>query len=100
MKTVRMFLISVIALGASALAMALPFETQSLSTNQDAQPSPATMGVVAMDRTPTFRVTVISRTARAVDYRHRSGATKVDFTGTELMPKANGQAKVESKQGY
>jgi outer membrane protein OmpA-like peptidoglycan-associated protein len=58
------------------------------------------MAVEPMSPTPTFRVTVISRTARAVNYKHRGGATKLDFAGTELMPKANGEAKVESKQGY
>jgi outer membrane protein OmpA-like peptidoglycan-associated protein len=50
--------------------------------------------------TPTFRVTVISRSVQAVNYKHRSGASKVDFAGTDLMPAANGQAKVESKKGY
>jgi outer membrane protein OmpA-like peptidoglycan-associated protein len=35
-----------------------------------------------------------------MNYQHRSGATKVDFAGTDLMPGANGQAKVESKKGY
>jgi outer membrane protein OmpA-like peptidoglycan-associated protein len=50
--------------------------------------------------TPIYRVTVISRTAKAVNYQHRSGATKIDFRGTELLPKARGEAKVESKQGY
>jgi outer membrane protein OmpA-like peptidoglycan-associated protein len=58
------------------------------------------MAVEPMTQTPTFRVTVISRTARAVNYKHRGGATKLDFAGTELMPKANGEAKLESKQGY
>jgi outer membrane protein OmpA-like peptidoglycan-associated protein len=58
------------------------------------------MAVEPMTPTPTFRVTVISRTARAVNYKHRGGATKLDFAGTELMPKASGEAKVESKQGY
>jgi hypothetical protein len=52
----------------------------------------------AMNYTPTYKVTVISRTARAVNYQHRGGATKLDFAGTELMPQANGQAKVESKK--
>ena len=50
-------------------------------------------------RTHTFRVNVISRNVQAVNYRHRSGATKVDFAGTDLMPSANGEAKVESKRG-
>jgi outer membrane protein OmpA-like peptidoglycan-associated protein len=50
--------------------------------------------------TPIFRVTVTSRSVQAVNYKHRSGASKVDFAGTDLMPAANGQAKVESKKGY
>src|SRR5882672_7806595 len=56
--------------------------------------------VERMDKTPIYRVNVVSRTAKAVNYRHRSGSTKVDFQGTALMPRANGEAKVESKQGY
>jgi hypothetical protein len=56
--------------------------------------------VVTLDRTPVYKVTVVSRTAKAVNYRHRSGATKVDFQGTSLMPGAEGEAKVESKKGY
>src|SRR6201984_3575913 len=53
-----------------------------------------------MSYTPVFRVTVLSRSIQAVNYKHRSGATKIDFAGTDLMPGANGQAKVESKKGY
>ena len=49
---------------------------------------------------PVYRVTVTARTAKAVNYQHRSGATKIDFRGTELLPNARGEAKVESKQGY
>jgi hypothetical protein len=55
-----------------------------------------TTAVEPMDHTPTFRVVVTSRTTTAVNYKHRSGAAKVDFSGTNLMPRANGQAKVES----
>jgi outer membrane protein OmpA-like peptidoglycan-associated protein len=58
------------------------------------------MAVEPMAHTPTFRVTVVSRSVRAVNYKHRGGATKLDFAGTDLMPGANGQAKVESKKGY
>lgn len=53
-----------------------------------------------MSTTPTFRVIVISRNVQAVNYKHSGGASKVDFAGTDLMPAANGQAKVESKKGY
>ncbi|MBI4910893.1 MAG: OmpA family protein [Acidobacteria bacterium] len=49
--------------------------------------------------TPVFRVSVVSRTAKAINYHHRSGATNVDFRGTSLMPAARGEARVESKQG-
>src|SRR5689334_5466615 len=49
---------------------------------------------------PVFHVTVTSRSVQAVNYQHRSGASKLDFAGTDLMPAATGQAKVESKKGY
>jgi outer membrane protein OmpA-like peptidoglycan-associated protein len=62
--------------------------------------SQSTMVIEPMAHTPTFRVTVVSRSVQAVNYKHRGGATKVDFAGTDLMPQANGQAKVESKKGY
>ena len=52
-----------------------------------------------MSTTPTFRVTVISRSVQAVNYKHRSGASKLDFAGTDLMPSANGVAEVNSKRG-
>src|SRR5260370_17301025 len=72
----------VMALGASALAQA---QTQV----------PADSG----NPTPTYRINVVSRTTRAVSYKHRSGATKINFQGTDLMPAAAGEAKVESKPG-
>jgi outer membrane protein OmpA-like peptidoglycan-associated protein len=67
-----------------------------------AQPANPTQNqqVVQLESTPIYRVTVVSRTAKAVNYRHRGGATKIDFRGTALMPNSRGEAKVESKQGY
>jgi len=56
--------------------------------------------VEPLSPSPVFRVNVISRSVQAVNYKHRGGATKLDFAGTDLMPLANGQAKVESKKGY
>jgi len=52
-----------------------------------------------MDQTPVFRVKVVSRTTKAVNYRHRGGSTTVDFKGTNLMPEAAGRAKVDGKEG-
>jgi outer membrane protein OmpA-like peptidoglycan-associated protein len=75
--------------------------TLALSLSAVAQTnSQTTMAVEPMDHTPTFRLTVVSRSVQAVNYKHRSGASKLDFAGTDLMPAANGQAKVESKKGY
>src|ERR1700704_4335871 len=48
---------------------------------------------------PIYRVTVIARTTKAINYNHRSGPTQIGFRGTALMPEARGEAKVESKQG-
>lgn len=55
---------------------------------------------MAAGATPIYRVTVTARTAKAINYQHRSGATKIDFKGTEILPGSRGEAKVESKKGY
>src|ERR1017187_10167810 len=83
MKT-KLLLAAVIAMGLNAAAQ----------TN-----SQTAVVVEPMAHTPTFRVTVVSRSVQAVNYQHRSGATKLDFAGTNLMPSANGQAEVNSKRG-
>ncbi|MFZ0584931.1 MAG: OmpA family protein [Candidatus Sulfotelmatobacter sp.] len=76
---------------AAAIALSLPAAAQINS-----QP---TSEVEHLSPTPTFRVTVISRSVQAVDYEHRSGSSKLDFAGTSLMPSANGEARVNSKRG-
>ncbi len=48
---------------------------------------------------PLYRVTVVERTVKAINYQYRSGPTMIDFTGTVLLPRAKGTAIVESKQG-
>jgi outer membrane protein OmpA-like peptidoglycan-associated protein len=64
----------------------------TLSLSAFAQTNSQTMVVEPMAQTPTFRVT-------AVNYQHRSGPTHMDFAGTDLMPSADGWAKVNSKRG-
>jgi outer membrane protein OmpA-like peptidoglycan-associated protein len=39
----------------------------------------------------------VSRTTKAVNYRRAGGSTRMEFRGTELMPQASGEARVESK---
>jgi outer membrane protein OmpA-like peptidoglycan-associated protein len=48
---------------------------------------------------PIYRVTVIERTAKAVNYQYRADPTEIDFRGTVLLPEARGHAWVQSKQG-
>lgn len=81
MKISAVFFAILVSLGASTLVQA---QTTVTSDN---------------NQTPVYRVNVVSRTTRAVSYRHRSGSTKIDFQGTDLMPAAAGEAKVESKRG-
>ena len=71
-----------------------------LSAQTPAQQSNENAIRMAAGAAPVYRVTVTARTAKAINYRHRSGATKIDFRGTELLPLSHGEAKVESKQGY
>ncbi len=48
---------------------------------------------------PIYRITVVARTTKAINYHHQSGATKVDLKGTGLLPMAQGDADVASKRG-
>ena len=63
------------------------------------QQSPAQGPVETGQPMPIFRVTVVSRTIAAINYNHRSGTTHIAFQGTELMPAARGEAKVDSQMG-
>jgi outer membrane protein OmpA-like peptidoglycan-associated protein len=73
-----------------------------LAAAQPAQaPSPVqqSTGAAQSGPMPIYRVTVVARTMKAINYNHRSGSTKIDFRGTALLPEAHGEASVESKQG-
>jgi outer membrane protein OmpA-like peptidoglycan-associated protein len=65
------------------------------------QPSNASENAARMANgsAPIYRVTVVARTTKAINYNHRSGATRIGFRGTALMPEARGEARVESRQG-
>lgn len=64
-----------------------------------AQDDQQNVQLTPMPNTPVYRVTVVSRTIEAVNYRQLSGSTKVDFRGTSLLPDAGGEASVEGKRG-
>src|SRR5579862_349645 len=67
-------------------------------TSQQTTGLSSTSQVEPMAQTPVYRVNVVERTVKAVDYRHRS-SSKIDFRGTDLDPQGGGEAKVESKSG-
>ncbi len=71
----------------------------TLSLSAFAQTNSQNLTVEPMSSMPTFRVVVISRSVQAVNYEHRSGSSKLDFAGTDLMPSANGVAEINSKRG-
>lgn len=49
---------------------------------------------------PIYRLTVVQRALEAVNFQSHSGPTRIDFKGTVLLPKAEGEARVEVKNGY
>jgi outer membrane protein OmpA-like peptidoglycan-associated protein len=61
--------------------------------------SQTTIAVESAVPVSTFHMTVTSRTVQAINYRHRSGATEVNLTGTTLLPLSTGEARVRSKRG-
>jgi hypothetical protein len=66
----------------------------SMSSAQD-----ETAALNAAEQQPIYRLMVVSRTTKAINYGHRSEPTKVDFRGTVLMPEAHGEALIESQRG-
>src|ERR1700676_1595788 len=76
--------------------------TALLSAQPTQAPNPVQQSVTNSNNgapMPIYRVTVVARTMKAINYNHRSGATHIGFHGTALMPEARGEARVESKQG-
>src|SRR6266699_6207681 len=71
--------------------LAVPAMSQTLAPTVDTQKQ--------QESSPLYRVTVVARTTKAINYRHLSGPTEIDFRGTVLMPFSKGQAWVESKRG-
>jgi outer membrane protein OmpA-like peptidoglycan-associated protein len=51
------------------------------------------------DQKSMYQLVLVDRTVKAVKYAHRSGSTKIDFEGTNLMASAKGEARVDSHRG-
>lgn len=54
---------------------------------------------MAQQSSSLSRVTLVVRTTKAINYRHMSGPTQIDFRGTVLQSQARGEARVESRRG-
>ena len=68
--------------------------------NPTSVPAPARAAVVTQNGDVFFyKVNVVRRDIDAVNYLHRSGETKLDFAGTELLPGGHGSAVVKSERG-
>jgi outer membrane protein OmpA-like peptidoglycan-associated protein len=82
--------------------LAFGFYSAGTAFSQTAAPNPTQQTSVAVSdgQTPLFRITVVGRTTPAINYRPRSGDTRIDFAGTPLMPQARGRATVSGEQGY
>src|SRR6266852_4286196 len=48
---------------------------------------------------PLYRVTVIARTTKAINYGHLTEPTKVGLKGTVLLPESEGEVRVQSRRG-
>jgi outer membrane protein OmpA-like peptidoglycan-associated protein len=98
-KTAWAFLavLGVLAIPArQALGQAQAPASQQTSSSQQTPPQ---ADVPKQESSPLYRITVVARTTKAINYRHLSGATKIDFHGTVLLPFAKGEAKVEGRKG-
>jgi outer membrane protein OmpA-like peptidoglycan-associated protein len=83
----------------SAVAIALGLLSGPAFAQTAPNPTQETISTPQGDM-PVFRVTVVGRTVPAINYRPRSGDTRINFEGTSLMPKAEGWASIEGEKGY
>jgi outer membrane protein OmpA-like peptidoglycan-associated protein len=69
------------------------------SVRSGAVPQASSAAQTRVDQRYMYQVVLVDRTVKAVKYAHRSGSTKIDFEGTNLMASAKGEAKVDSHRG-
>ena len=79
------------------LFSALPLLAQE--PNPTSVPAPSGAGITQSGDIFFYKVQVVRREIDAVNYLHRSGSTRIDFAGTNLLPNASGKAEVKSERG-
>lgn len=70
-------------------------EANPTETQQPTQQTPVQLN----GGEPLYKIQVVARDIPAINYFHRSGATKIGFAGTALLPSAKGTAKVSAEGG-
>ncbi|HTR46544.1 MAG TPA: OmpA family protein [Verrucomicrobiae bacterium] len=88
----------VLAAASAAVAQqSAPGGSAQAQTTAPGQAAPAGQG--GSQTSPLYRVTVVAKSTKAINYSHAKGSTAIDFKGTVLMPFAKGEAHVEAKRG-
>ncbi len=72
--------------------MLFTLATATVSFSQPPPPDPQQQPYV-------FRVDVVSRTTKAINFHHRQGWTVLGLEGSSLAPRARGEIRVDSKTG-
>jgi outer membrane protein OmpA-like peptidoglycan-associated protein len=101
MKSIGNKICLVVSLVALLSLTAMPGRAQQPANTQTQATTPGQTGSQdqGSQSSPLYRVTVVARTTKAINYSHAKSATPIDFKGTVLMPFAKGEAKVEGKKG-
>lgn len=73
--------------------------TTTTTTTQTISPTQDSTTITKKNGVYFYEVKVVHRDLDAVNYLHRSGSTKIGFRGTSLLPKAKGEATVQSERG-
>lgn len=77
----------------------LAASAQELNPTAQTAPRPQDNQITQQNGIYIYRVKVVQRDLDAVNYLHRSGSTTIGFEGTALLPRAKGEAKVQSERG-
>jgi outer membrane protein OmpA-like peptidoglycan-associated protein len=80
-----------------AMMCALAGSVQGQEPSPTAQPQQPIAPAETTNNVPLYKIQVVGRDIPAINYWHRSGATKIGFAGTSLLPQGKGQADVTSK---
>jgi outer membrane protein OmpA-like peptidoglycan-associated protein len=88
----RLFLVTLLGAASSAV-----YGQEMSPTAQPQQQQPIMPAETGHNNVPLYRIQVVGRDIPAINYWHRSGSTKIGFSGTSLLPQGKGQANVTSK---